>query len=166
MNKAWKLSALLVALVVLVSGCTSALHNGTVMKITQVKLTGLPTDPYAPGTKLVFDFCIDWTADKWVHSTPSYLTDSSTANPYSNLVAAVASDGSWTVNISPPLQITSGQLKFLIVDWGNVTPSWNTMKIDKKVSGKSGGDVILDNPWSTTTVQGVVSGDSVTWTYQ
>ena len=162
MKNTLKLGVLLLAL--LLSGCTSALHNGTVMNITQVKITGLPTNPYTPGLRLIFDYCIDFTGDKWVHSVPANLTDNT--KPAYAYSAPVAADGSWTVNLSPPLQITSGQLKFLVVDWGNVTPSWNTIKIDKKVSGKSGGDVILDNPWATTTVVGVVAGDNVTWSYK
>jgi hypothetical protein len=62
------------------------------------------------------------------------------------------------------LVVTSGQLQFLLID---PTMNWNTLKVDKKVSGKSGGDVYLDNTWATdVTIAGTVSGDDVNWVIQ
>jgi hypothetical protein len=79
----------------------------------------------------------------------------------------VAADGSLTYTFSPPIIITDPILKFLLIDPGT---NWSSMKIDKKVSGKSGGDVILDNNWggsaNPVTVTGTVSGDDVTWAIQ
>lgn len=157
------LLGLLAALVL--ASCGSILHNGTEMDISSVTLGSLPPDVYPVGQTLIFDFCYSVSSDTWVHNgMPAELT-----NPSSIYASTVQADGSITWNFSTPLIVKDSVLKFLIVDNKN-PPSWNTMKIDKKVSGKSGGDVIFDNAWcgvaDPVTVTGVVSGDDVNWTLQ
>ena len=48
--------------------------------------------------------------------------------------------------------------------------NWDTYKIDKKHSGKSCGDVVLDNTWAgaanPASFIGVVNGDNVEWTVE
>ena len=57
----------------------------------------------------------------------------------------VDANGDWTMTFSPPLVVTTAQLTFLLVDSGK---NWDTYKVDKKHSGKSGGDVIIDNSYN------------------
>jgi len=47
---AWLLAA---SAILTLGGCGHVLHNGTEMDIAEVKLTGLPADPYA-GVTMVF----------------------------------------------------------------------------------------------------------------
>lgn len=150
-----KLGALFLVLSLVLSGCTHALHNGTQMTITKVRVTGLPTGVYAAGQRMAFSF--NDGNGNWIHSIPSQLSDPKWS-------ALVDASGNWELDFSPALVFTAGQLQFLLID---PTQNWNTLKIDKKVSGKSGGDVILDNPWiPNVSVIGVVNGDDVTWSIQ
>jgi len=150
----------LLALVALIAGCGNALHNGTEMDVSSVVVTGLPTATYPPGTAMVFSYCMNVSSDLWVHSTTTDFTNA-------KYTASVAANGSLTYTFSPPVIITDPILKFLLIDPGT---NWSSMKIDKKVGGKNGGDVILDNNWggvaNPVTVKGVVSGDNVTWTIE
>ena len=158
MKHTWKLVTVVLLVGLVASGCTHALHNGTEMLITKVKLVGLPSAPYSTGTKMVFDYCIDITADYWVHSAGN--ADFTNAK----FIGTAAANGTMTFTFTTPLSIQTPQLKFLLINPGK---DWGTMKIDKKHSGKSGGDVIIDNKWSGSTqlltLTGTVSGDDVNW---
>ncbi len=144
--------ALLMALAL--TGCGSAFHNGTEMTISSVKITGLPANPYAPGQNMVFSYNM---GSKWVH-------DDATLFDGGTYTASVAADGSLTYNFSPALVITTPTLTFLMID---PAKGWNTYQIDKKHSGKKGGDGSVENLWSAgLTLTGKVSGDDVTWTLE
>lgn len=146
-----------VALLSLVlSGCGNAFHNGTEMKLTSVTVKGLPSSPYSTGTQMYFDVCLDQSADIWVHTNFA-------AAGNEKYLGTVSADGTLTYSFSPALVVTTATLKFLLID---PAKNWNVVKIDKKHSGKSGGDVVLDNPWSTTTLVGTVKGDDVTWNFE
>ncbi len=152
-------AVLILALAAVLSGCGSVLHNGTEMAIEQVKVTGLPASPYATGTILVFSY--KQANGVWIHDDPVAKTDV-------RYRASVAADGSVTFSFGgTPLTIVTPTLTFLIID---TLPNWATFKIDLKHSGKSGGDVSLDNTWagaaSPERVLGVVSGDAVDWDYE
>ena len=143
----------------LLTSCDHVLHNGTSMAISQVKLIGLPSSPYAAGTSMVFSYN---TGNGWIHDQDSTFTDAK----YS---AKVLADGSWTLNFSPALLLTASQLQYLLIDAGK---NWNTMKITKKISGQSGvgDDGLMDNLWSgasaPTSLVGTVRGSDVTWVWQ
>jgi hypothetical protein len=156
MKTTMKLGTLVLLIGLVLSGCTSAFHNGQQMQVGAIKLTGLPSGVYAAGQKMAFSY--NDGNGNWIHGTPALLSDPRWS-------ADVAADGSWTLNFSPALVITTAQLQFLLID---PTMNWNTLKIDKKVSGKSGGDVYLDNKWDsrTWTLTGKVSGDDVTWDFE
>lgn len=133
-------------------GCGNAFHNGTQMNLSSVSVTGLPASIYS-GTEMVFSYD---TGGGWIHDKPALFT----SGEYS---AVVDANGDWTVTFSPPLVVTTAQLTFLLVDAGK---NWDTYKVDKKHSGKSGGDVIIDNPWTSASIKGVVNGDTVDWTVE
>lgn len=148
----------LVLLGLLAAGCTNAFHNGTQMTVGSVKVTGLPANPYAPGQQMVFSYNM---GSYWVHDKPALLSDT-------KYIASVAADGSLTYTFNPPLVITTPTLTFLLINAG-ATQLWGTFQVDKKHSGKKGGDASLENLWSGATSQtilGKVSGDDVTWSYQ
>lgn len=147
----------ILALVLGLTACGNAFHNGTEMKLTSVTVKGLPASPYAAGKQLYFDLCTNQSADLWVHSNSFSAPDAST------YLGTVDASGTFTVTFSPALTITTATLKFLIID---NPANWNVVKIDKKHSGKSGGDVVLDNPWSTTALVGTVKGDDVNWNFE
>jgi hypothetical protein len=147
-----------VAMVALVlAGCGNAFHNGTQMNLTSVTVKGLPSSPYAPGTQLYFDLCLNQSADLWVHSNNFAYVDAP------KFLGTVDASGTFTVTFSPAMVVTSATIKFLLID---NPPNWNVLKVDKKHSGKSGGDVVLDNPWSTTALVGTVKGDDVNWNFE
>ena len=155
MKNTMKLGTLVLMIALTMTGCTSAFHNGTQMTVSSIQVTGLPSGVYAAGQRMAFSF--NDGNGNWIHGTPALLSDPKWS-------ALVAADGSWTLNFSPNLVVTSGQLQFLLID---PTTNWNTLKVDKKVSGKSGGDVYLDNTWgSGVVITGVVVGDDVTWSIQ
>jgi len=142
---------------VLLTGCTHAFHNGTEMALGTVTVTGLPTNPYAPGQVLVFSYN---TGSSWIHDDAALFADS-------KYRATVASDGSVTFTFSPALTITTATLTFLLID---PSKGWDVYQIDKKHSGKKGGDASVDNLWTGAstpqTLVGTVSGDDVTWAFQ
>jgi hypothetical protein len=138
------------------AGCGSALHNGTEMDVTSVMVTGLPANPYAVGQVMVFSYN---KGTSWVH-------DDATEFASARFRAAVSATGTLTYSFSPPLQITTPTLVFLLID---PNKGWNTFQLDKKHSGGKGGDATLDSTWggaiNPVTITGTVSGDSVTWAY-
>lgn len=142
----------LILLAVALSGCGNAFHNGTEMTLSGISVTGLPSSIYG-GTEMILSYD---TGGGWIHDKPA-LFDSGT---YSGTVDA---NGDWSVTFSPPLTITTSTVTFLLIDAGK---NWGTYKIDKKHSGKSGGDVILDNPWAPASITGVVDGENVNWTIE
>ncbi|MBN2658628.1 MAG: hypothetical protein JXR86_16350 [Spirochaetales bacterium] len=142
--------------VLFLSGCGSVLHNGTVMALEEVTITGLPANPYGEGQTMVFSYN---KGNEWIHDTddldnPVYQAD-------------VTADGSLTFTFAPPLEITTATLTFLLID---PDLTWASLKIDKKHSGLSGGDIELENSWgglaSPETIVGTVDGDDVEWEYQ
>jgi hypothetical protein len=152
------IATLLLAAVAVLSGCGSVLHNGTEMAVERITLTGLPSAVYAEGQEMVFSF--KQTDGVWIH-------DDATAFALAKYRASVAADGSLVYNFGTPLQIVTPTLSFLLID---PSKTWATLKIDTKHSGKSGGDVVLDNTWagaaSPVRILGVVSGDAVDWDYE
>ena len=136
--------------------CGNTFHNGTEMTVSKISVTGLPASIYA-GRSMVFSYD---TGGGWIHDKPA-LFDSGT---YSSVVTE---SGDWTVTFSPPLVVTTASISFLLIDSGK---NWDTYKIDKKHSGKGGGDVVIDNTWggliSPTSFNGVVNGDNVVWTIE
>lgn len=158
MKNTLNLGVLVLVVGLMVSGCSNVFHNGTQMSIATVKVTGLPTNPYTPGQVMIFSYNVNGTGN-WVH-------DNKASKPFTDAYwqAPVAADGSWTLTFSPPLEVLSGQVQFLLIDPGK---NWNNLKVDHKISGKSGGDVYLDSTWApNSTITGTVSGDSVSWTIQ
>ncbi len=151
-------AVLLVAAIAVLSGCGSALHNGTEMAIERVTLTGLPSAVYAEGQEMVFSY--NMGDDGWIH-------DDATLFAMPKYRASVAADGSLVFNFGTPIEIVTPTLKFLLID---PAKTWATLKIDLKHSGKSGGDVELDNTWAGAAaperILGVVSGDDVAWDYE
>ena len=124
MKKTMKLGALVVWLGLVLAGCTSAFHNGTQLTVATVKVTGLPAGVYAAGQLMVFSF--NDGNGNWIHDIDA--VGGKIVSP--KFTAAVAADGSWTLNFSPFITVTSGQLQFLLID---PTKNWNTLKVDKKV---------------------------------
>ncbi len=143
---------ILILLVAALSGCGSAFHNGTEMRLSSISVKGLPANIYS-GKEMVFSYN---TGGGWIHDKPALFTSG-------DYGAVVDSNGDWIVTFSPPLVVTTSTVTFLLIDTGK---NWDTYKVDKKHSGKSGGDVILDNPWAPATIVGVVNGDNVEWTVE
>jgi len=163
MKNTMKIGALVLLVSMILTGCANVFHNGTVMALSQVKVTGLPANPYSAGKLMVFSYNLG--SSKWVHDEPSLFADV-------KYRAAVSADGSLTYTFNPPLLISTPTLTFLLIDSGKV---WGTFQLDKKVAGKKGGDVSLDNTWSGydaakpekfQKVLGTVSGDDVTWAFE
>lgn len=149
-------SFLLLLLGALIS-CGNVLHNGTEMYLKSIEVTGLPTSIYN-GTKMVFSYD---TGGGWIHDKYSEFE----SGKYS---ATVDANGRWFLEFDGlGEKITTASVTFLIVDQGK---NWDTTKIDKKHSGKGGGDVILDNTWggagAPAKFKGVVNGDNVEWTVE
>lgn len=146
----------LILLLAALSGCGSAFHNGTEMAVSSVTITGLPTGIYA-GREMVFSYN---TGGGWIHDKPAEFTSGKFAG-------TVTATGDWTLTFNPPLQVVTATVDFLLIDSGK---NWDTYKIDKKHSGKSGGDVVLDNTWAgaanPAAFKGVVNGDNVEWTVE
>ncbi|MBN1242726.1 MAG: hypothetical protein JXA15_08470 [Spirochaetales bacterium] len=153
-------AALLLVAVAVLSGCGSVLHNGTEMAIERVTLTGLPSAVYAEGQEMVFSYNMGDAG--WIHDDANAALF---AMP--KYRASVAADGSLVFNFGSPIEIVTPTLTFLLID---PDKTWATLKIDLKHSGKSGGDVVLDNTWAGAAaperVLGVVSGDDVAWDYE
>lgn len=124
--------------------------------ISQVSLSGLPSTPYTPGTTMIFSYQIVEGWGGWVHDDLSTFNDARYA-------ATVQADGSLTFTFSPPLAVSTPSLQFLLIDSGK---NWETLKIDRKHSGFSGGDGILTPEVGTKSVVGVVNGDLVDWSLQ
>lgn len=142
------------------TGCTNVLHNGTQMVVQSVTVTGLPSNPFAPGTQLAFSYNINNT-NVWVHDTVANLTNS-------QWMSTVAANGSWTHTFTTPLVITSSQLTFLLID---PTQNWSVYQVDNRIiSGTSYNNVVLNNTWggssSPVSIVGTVKGNDVTWTIQ
>jgi hypothetical protein len=155
MKNSMRLGVFVLLVGLVLGGCTSAFHNGTQMTVAKVMVTGLPAGVYPAGQQLVFSF--NDGNGNWIHDIDTVGTKI-VAPDYT---AAVAADGSWTLTLSTPLVVATGQIQFLLID---PTKNWNALKVDKKVSGKSGGDVYLDNTWGkNVSIVGKVSGDDVTW---
>jgi hypothetical protein len=143
--------------VLLFTSCGNFLHNGTEMAITEVSITGLPA--VYDGKTMVFSYN---DGSQWIHDDTD--PGGRWEDPY---YQATVAGGVLTFNFTPPLEITTPDLTYLIIDTGK---NWDNLKIDKKHSGKSGGDVVLESTWggigSPETIVGSVSGDDVNWDYQ
>ena len=157
MKNMGKLAALLLALGLLATSCGNVFHNGTEMAISKIKVVGLPST--YNGVDLVFSFEGGGGGGKWVHDVPSIFN----ASTYK----ATVSNGTWTKTLSPVLVHSGATLRFILVDKDK---NWDTYQVDKKHSGKKGGDVILDNQWtgsgSPLTLVGTVKGDDVDWAFE
>lgn len=158
MKNMGKLATLVLALGLLATSCGNVFHNGTEMAISQIKIVGLPST-YS-GVDMVFSFEGGGGNGKWVHDVPTLFD----GNTYK---ATVGADGSWTKVLGSVLIHSSATLKFILVDEGK---NWDTFQIDKKHSGRKGGDVILDNTWtgagSPKVLVGTVKGEDVNWTFE
>lgn len=156
MRNLGKAAVLVLALVL--TGCTHAFHNGTEMAISKIEVKGLPST--YKGVEMVFSFEGGGGNGKWVHDVPS-LFDGDTYK------ATVAADGTWTKTLSPVVIHNLATLKFIMIDKAK---NWDTYQVDKKHSGKKGGDVVLDNLWtgaaSPKTLVGTVKGDDVDWAFE
>ena len=156
MKNTMKIGVMLVLVGVLLAGCSNVFHNGTEMTVTQVKVTGVPANPYTSTVKMVFSYD---TGSGWIHDAANKAKFDSAMYQ-----ASRAADGILTYTFSPALVITTPTLKFLLID---TATGWGTFQLDKKHSGKKGGDATLDNNWSAgQKILGVVSGDDVTWSYE
>jgi hypothetical protein len=142
----------------LLASCGNALHNGTEMGISTVTLTGLPA--IYEGKVMVFSYD---DGSQWVHDDTD--PGGRWEDPYYH---ATVAGGNLTFTFAPPLEITTPVLKFLLIDYPG--KNWDSIKIDKKHSGMSGGDVELDSTWggigSPEDILGVVIGDDVEWQFQ
>ncbi len=156
MKTTWKTGVLVLFVSLLLAGCTSAFHNGTEMAIGSVKVTGLPANPYA-NQVMVFSYNL---GSQWIHDNATLFADT-------KYRATTTADGSLTFTFTPPLEITTPTLTFLLI---NPDKGWDTFQVDKKHSGKKGGDASLDNQWTGAsnplTIVGQVSGDDVAWTFE
>ncbi|MBN2616703.1 MAG: hypothetical protein JXR64_00175 [Spirochaetales bacterium] len=154
-NKKAILTILIITLLGL-SSCSNELHNGTEMVVSQVTVTGLPSSTYPEGQQMVLSH---YDGTVWGHDGDRF-TDST-------FIGTVTAEGTLTYNFSPALEITTPEFSFLLID---PDKTWDSLKIDTKHSGLSGGDIELENLWTGSlnpvVVEGVVDGDSVTWGYK
>jgi hypothetical protein len=146
----------LILLITALIGCGHVFHNGTEMAVSSVEVSGLPVSLYKDVT-MVFSYD---TGGGWIHDIPTEFNSG-------NYSAKVDANGNWKVTFSSPLIVKTASLTFLLIDKDK---NWNTYKVDKKHSGKSGGDVMLDNTWAGAAnpvqIKGVVNGDDVEWTLE
>jgi hypothetical protein len=138
-----------VAAIFAVSSCDTALHDGTYMYVTTVKLTGL--DKYTAFTYEGKTIIINGPFNNWADWN-------TTACP-----SAVVSNGTATFTINA--LISDPKFEFLTVPMNDPsTPDW-----DHKIGVSVGGaNVKLDNVWTgpatNKTVTGTMAADgSVTW---
>ncbi len=151
-----KLAALFALVILTLSSCGNALHNGTEMVVSKVTLTGLPTDPYTEGLEMLFSY--DLGNDVWLHGDEVLREETQ----YRGTVTA---DGSIIFTFSPALIILTPTLDFLIREYPNFD-DWSK-KVSGKIKDMQYANVIFDNTWAGSTViyeiEGVVTGDDVAW---